>query len=79
MKGSRKIVSPRDHKCGEVRDVLEPLVAAGWRLTEGGHKWLLWCPCGCSRPISVPGTPDDCGNAARRLARATRRCTGAGG
>ncbi len=55
-------------------EVLESLVAAGWRLRRQGHKFLIYCcPCGADW-VRVDGTPKNPTNQARRIRREAARC-----
>ncbi len=69
-------LSPADHQDKEIRAVLKGLVAAGWSLRKEGHWGRLYCPCaegGCLT-IPIPGTAQNPGRAARRLARRATLC-----
>ncbi|GAA2921230.1 hypothetical protein GCM10020221_16790 [Streptomyces thioluteus] len=68
-------VSPADHQHKEVRQALKQLVDKGWVLRKEGHWGRLYCPCdgGCTS-ISVPGTPRDPHQAARRIERRAAWC-----
>lgn len=69
-----RAMSKKLHQRKEINAVLLEAIEAGWRYEQGrGHGGLLWCPCGnCMK--SVPGTPRNDVQAARRLRAAMRRC-----
>lgn len=61
------------HQCKEVEKVLDALERAGWTIVyPSGHWGRAECVGGCT--IGVPGTPKDCGNAAKRVGRKARQC-----
>lgn len=65
-------VRPR-HSCKEVEKVLKRLSKAGWRIVyPSGHWGRAECGDGCM--VALPGTPRDCGNASKNVARAANRC-----
>lgn len=69
-------LSAADHPDGEIRDVLQGLVAADWSLRKEGHWGRLYCPCEGAHclAIPVPGTVRNPGRAARNLARRAELC-----
>ncbi|OAH43496.1 hypothetical protein AYJ66_04360 [Dietzia cinnamea] len=61
----------------EIYDVVEVLVKdEGWRLRVQGHKYALYCPCTHDRAnfITIPGTPKNAKDAARRIKRSAAKC-----
>ncbi|WP_326801886.1 hypothetical protein OIE49_09245 [Streptomyces sp. NBC_01788] len=68
-------LSAADHPKKEVRAVLDRLVAQGWKLCKEGHWGRLYCPCeGRCLTIPVPGTPQNAGRAARKIAARAGLC-----
>ncbi len=68
-------LDPSSHTKKDLRDILKDLVAAGWKITSGGHWGTLHCPCeDTCLTIPVPGTPKNPSNAARRISQAAKRC-----
>ena len=72
---SGRLLDPSAHPKKEVREVLARLAEDGWTIREAGHWGRLYCPCQppCT-VITVAGTPQNPGNAARRLTRESSRC-----
>lgn len=66
---------PCEHTKKDVRDVLVRLVKDGWTIRRAGHWGTLICPCpsACTK-ITVGGTPENPGRAARRILNEARRC-----
>ena len=61
------------HRCKDVEVDLKRLTKAGWTIVyPSGHWGRVQCGDGCF--VAVPGTPRDCGNAAKRVARTAQRC-----
>lgn len=61
------------HKCKDVEKVLIALEDGSWVIAyPSGHWGRAECSDGCM--IAIPGTPRDCGNAARMVARKARQC-----
>lgn len=50
-----KTVDPADHPDKDIRGWLEDPCDTGWTLHKEGHKFRLYCPCGCTT-IPIPGT-----------------------
>ncbi|GAB3716998.1 hypothetical protein GCM10027598_27300 [Amycolatopsis oliviviridis] len=64
----------RYHDKPELNEVIKELVEEhDWTIRPGGHGFVLMCPCGYDS-ISVPHTPPNVGNAARRLRRRADLC-----
>jgi hypothetical protein len=66
---------PRHSSCTEVEKELQSMREAGWRAgaNAAGHGILVFCPCG-KHKYSVAGTPKNCGNEAKRVRQAFRKC-----
>ena len=68
-------LQPSDHPSEEVRNVLEELTSAGWKLEASGHWGKLKCPCiTMCRMMAVHGTPQDPARLARNLRRHAHGC-----
>lgn len=76
MGSGRAVTEPREIRKQlkpEVAEAVLSLVDRGWTLFDGGHKFILHCPCG-GMTLTVPGTPRSPGFAGRRLLREAQRC-----
>jgi hypothetical protein len=70
-----RLLDPSSHPKSEIRVILIRLKRDGWTIRVAAHWGTLYCPCQshCTR-IPVPGTPQNAGRAARRIANEARRC-----
>jgi len=61
----------------ELGELLRDLVKASppWQVRAQGHGVRIYCPCGDpEHTLSVPSTPRDDANAAKRVHRFAERC-----